>query len=97
MAMASHFTPVGLTRARYDEILRQLEAAGLGHPVGRECHVCFSAEDALQVLDVWTSRADFEKFGQSLMPIARGVGTDPGQPNIRPLHNVIQPTGVATR
>jgi hypothetical protein len=96
MAIAIHFTPVGMTRARY-EIIRHLEAAGLGHPAGREYHVCFGPDNALQVLDVWTSVAEFEKFGQTLVPIARGVGTDPMEPNIQPLHNVIQPASVAAR
>lgn len=96
MAIAIHFTPVGMTRAKYDEIIRQLDAAGLAHPAGREYHVCFGPENALQVLDVWTSVAEFEKFGQTLVPIARGVGTDPGEPNIQPLRNVIQPSSVAT-
>jgi hypothetical protein len=31
----------------------------------------------------------FETFGQTLMPILQEIGIDPGQPEIRPVHNTI--------
>jgi hypothetical protein len=43
------------------------------------------------VYDVWDSQENFDAFGQTLMPILAEVGIDPGQPDIIPVHNMIQP------
>jgi hypothetical protein len=32
---------------------------------------------------------DFQAFGQTLMPILKELGVDPGQPDVQPVHNVI--------
>ena len=42
------------------------------------------------VYDVWDSQADFDAFGQTLMPILSELGVDPGQPDVMPIHNIIQ-------
>lgn len=89
MAIGIYFNPPSMTVTQYDEIVRRLEAAGLGNPAGRMHHVCFGSEGKLQVFDVWASQQDFDKFGKALMPIARELGADPGQPMIEPVHNVI--------
>jgi len=95
MSIAIHFTPVGMSQSNYDEIIRRLIAAGAGNPAGREYHVCFGTDGALQVLDVWTSVEAFQKFGETLMPILSSLGVDPGQPRIEPAHNVIVPSAAA--
>jgi hypothetical protein len=95
MAVAIHFTPVGMSTAKYDECIRRLDAAGAGNPVGREYHACFGSDGSVQVVDVWTSVEAFQKFGETLMPILTSLGVDPGQPNIHPLNNVIVPSTVA--
>ncbi len=95
MSIAIHFTPPSLTTAQYNEIIRRLSDAGAGQPSGREYHVCFGTDGALQVLDVWTSVEAFQKFGETLMPILASLGVDPGQPRIEPAHNVIVPSAVA--
>jgi hypothetical protein len=89
MAIGIYFNPPSMTAAQYDEIVRRLDAAGLGSPAGRMYHVCFGSGDNLQVFDVWASQEDFDKFGRTLMPMARELGADPGQPTIEPVHNVI--------
>ena len=43
------------------------------------------------MFDVWSSMAAFEKFGKTLMPILHGLGLDPGQPQVMPIHKVIVP------
>lgn len=95
MSVAIHFTPVAMTAAAYDEVIRRLNAAGAANPVGREYHVCFGSDTSLQVLDVWTSVEAFQKFGETLIPILKGLGVDPGQPSIQPAHNIIVPAAVA--
>ena len=42
----------------------------------------------MRVVDVWDTLEQFQKFGETLMPILAEVGVDPGQPEIEPLHEV---------
>ena len=42
------------------------------------------------VYDVWDSQEDFEALGQVLMPILGELGIDAGQPDVMPVHNVVQ-------
>ncbi|MBI3959288.1 MAG: hypothetical protein HY328_10810 [Chloroflexi bacterium] len=90
MAITAVFTPVSMTAAQYDEIVRRLEEAGAGAPPGRLYHVCCGEGDQLRVTDVWESDQTFQRFGQVLMPILQQVGVDPGQPAIDRVHNVIE-------
>jgi hypothetical protein len=90
MALAILFRPRGMTSELYDRTIERLEAAGAGAPRGRRYHVCYGDDDDLRVLDVWESRESFEEFGQTLMPILQELGVDPGEPDIRPAHNVIE-------
>jgi hypothetical protein len=89
MAITVTFTPPSMTTAQYDEIIRRLEQAGAGAPQGRLYHVCYGSGDQLRVTDVWASSETFERFGQVLMPILQELGVDPGQPTIRPAHNIV--------
>ena len=41
------------------------------------------------VFDVWDSAAQFEAFGETLMPILAELGLDTGEPEIMPVHNII--------
>ncbi len=89
MAIVVRHTPVGLTTGRYDEAIRRLAAAGLGHPPGRLFHVCFGEPGNLMVSDVWESRETFDKFSETLMPILEDVGIDPGGIAFLEAHNSI--------
>jgi hypothetical protein len=89
MAIAVVFTPKSMSAAQYDEIIKRLKEAGVGAPKGRLYHVCYGSSDQLQVTDVWESVETFEQFGQTLMPILQQMQLDPGQPNINPIHNII--------
>jgi hypothetical protein len=40
---------------------------------------------------VWESQEDFDKFGETLMPILAEKGIDAGEPMVAPLHSVIFP------
>jgi len=39
---------------------------------------------------VWESQEKFEAFGATLIPILTGLGVDPGEPMVAPVHNVIK-------
>jgi hypothetical protein len=91
MAIAVYFHPEKMTKAEYDEIMVRLDKAGAGQPKGRTHHSCFGPEGTLMVYDIWDSPEDFEAFGGTLMPILGDMGLDAGQPDIMPIHNVVQP------
>jgi hypothetical protein len=90
MAISVYINPVSATAAKYDEIIRRLDAAGAGKPAGRLYHACFGSGDKLQVFDIWESQQAFDKFGETMVPIVQEVGIDLGQPMVEPVHNLIQ-------
>jgi hypothetical protein len=89
MAIGVYFAPTTMTRQQYFECIKRLKKAGAGHPTGRVYHACFGTGDRIQVFDVWTSQAAFDKFGRTLMPILQDMGTDSGTPVVMDMHNVI--------
>jgi hypothetical protein len=96
MAIGIYFSGNGMSAAKYDECIKLLKKAGVGHPSGRSYHASFGPKDNLMVFDVWTSQAAFDKFGKTLMPILQQLGLDPGQPSVMPVHKVIVPTAKVT-
>jgi hypothetical protein len=91
MALGYYFNPPsGMTTEQYDETIRRLEQAGAGSPPGRTYHACFGQPDHLMVFDVWESEEQFNRFGETLMPILQEVGIDPGEPDVAQIHNVIE-------
>jgi hypothetical protein len=89
MALGFYFAPQSFTREQYDEVIRRLDAAGAGAPAGRSYHCAFSGNGGLHVFDVWDSQESFDKFGETLIPIMAELGTDPGQPQVAEIYNVI--------
>jgi hypothetical protein len=89
MAQGMYFTPSGFTKARYDDVISRLEAAGAGAPAGRLYHVALETDGQIQVFDVWDSQASFEAFGATLLPIMAELGADPGEPQVATVHNII--------
>ena len=69
MSFVLGFKPSGFTAAKYNEVLKQLDAAGEGAPKGRSYHVCYGDPNNVQVTDVWDSMEDFQAFGKTLVPI----------------------------
>jgi hypothetical protein len=91
MPIAIYFHPESMSAAQYDDVIKRLEAAGLGNPPGRTHHSAFGTAEHVMVYDVWDSEESFAKFGETLMPILGELGIDPGQPQIMPIHNMVQP------
>ena len=91
MAMGIYFgDSAGFTLEIYDEVVRQLEAAGAGAPAGREYHVAMESGDLVNVFDIWDSMESFEAFGATLVPILEELGTGPAEPMVLPIRNVIE-------
>ena len=90
MALGFYFAPDSFSTEQYDEAMRRLREAGAGSPPGRTYHCAFSnGRGGLHVFDLWDSRESFDKFGETLMPILAGLGTDPGQPQVAEIHNIV--------
>ena len=89
MAFVLNFKPGGFTSAKYQETLKQLEAAGAGAPKGRSYHVCYGNPNGVNITDVWDNMDDFQAFGATLVPIMQSLGVDPGQPDIKQVNNII--------
>jgi len=90
MSFVLKFKPTGLSAAKYDEVIKQLNAVGAGSPQGRSYHVCYGGPDGISVTDVWDSMEDFQAFGETLVPIMQTLGVDPGKPKIKEVHNIIK-------
>jgi hypothetical protein len=89
MALSFYFGSGTFSRDQYDEAIKQLVAAGAGAPAGRTHHVAIESGGNIQIFDVWDSQESFEAFGATLLPILAGLGVDPGQPMVAPVHNII--------
>ena len=89
MALGIYFVHQGFTPEKYESTIKQLEAAGAGAPKGRTYHVALESEGAIQVFDIWESQADFEAFGQTLIPILTELGVELKDPMVANVHNVI--------
>ena len=89
MAIAVYFHPAKMNAKSYDEAMRRLAEAGQGKPKGRRHHSCFGTGESLMVYDVWESQEAFDAFGAILMPILQEISLDPGQPDIMPVHNIV--------
>jgi hypothetical protein len=76
VAILVRYTPQGMTPEQYDAVGRQLQEAGHWPPDGLLAHVAFGAGGGLHVSEVWESREQQERFGESLLPILREQGID---------------------
>ena len=89
-AISVVFDVPDMTTAKYDQVIKDLIAAGQGNPPGRLYHVCSTKGNGCQVVDVWTSGETLNQFAGTLMPILAKNGVTPPQPQITPVHNVIK-------
>jgi hypothetical protein len=90
MALGFYFQPSNFSTAVYDEAVSQLEqaGAGIGQVPGRTFHCAMEVDGQVSVFDIWESKEQFEKFGETLMPIMSKLGANPGEPMIMTIHNV---------
>jgi hypothetical protein len=90
MSIVVRFSPANLTREKYDESVRRLEAAGAWpNPAGMEVHVLFGDEGNLRVSEIWDSREQLQAFSDRLMPILTDIGIEfSAEPEIFEVHNL---------
>ena len=89
MAIGIYFAPTTMTQQQYFECIKRLKKAGAGHPPGRVYHACFGTGDAHPGLRRLDLAGGVREIRRILMPILQDIGTDPGQPVIMNMHNVI--------
>ena len=89
MALGFYFTHGGFTPDIYAEVIKQLDAAGVGSPKGRTIHVALESNGEIQVFDVWESQAEFDAFGETLMPILAAAGVTLNEPMVADVRNVL--------
>jgi hypothetical protein len=89
MPFVVRFVPKSMSSQQYDDVIARLATAGAGAPQGRLFHVAFGTPDALRVSDIWDTQENFERFGQTLMPILQEAGVDPGTPEFFETHSII--------
>jgi hypothetical protein len=80
---------MGFTPEKYDEAIKQLDAAGEGSPKGRSSHFALESDGAIQVFDVWDSQEDFDAFGKTLVPILTELGVELSAPSVAKIYNSI--------
>jgi hypothetical protein len=89
MPFVVRFAPKSMSSQQYDDVMQRLAAVGAAAPQGRLFHVAFGSPEALRVSDIWETHEDFQRFGQTLMPILQDAGVDPGAPEFIETHNTI--------
>ena len=92
MSIVVRFHPTNATKAKYDESLQRMEAAGIWpSPPGLEVHVAFGPDDDLSASEIWTSREQFEAYGEKLMPILSDMGIEfSAEPEIFEVQNLVK-------
>lgn len=90
MSVLIRFSPSSLTVEQYDGTIQTLEDQGHWPPDGLDYHVCFGSEGSMKVSEIWDSREQLDAFGERLMPVLKGAGIDPGQPEIVDIHSIIR-------
>jgi hypothetical protein len=91
MAILTVFNLSTMSVEKYNEAIRDLEAAGQGKPKGRLYHVaCRQNDGSIIVTDIWESAELLEAFGKTLIPTLNKAGVTPVEPKVYPVLNVIE-------
>jgi hypothetical protein len=92
MSIVVCFNPKNVTREKYDEVIRRLEAAGAWpHPPGLQFHVLFGTDGELRVSEVWDSPESLEAYGETIFPIMNAFGIEmASEPEIFEVHNLVK-------
>ena len=92
MSILVRFTGApGMTADKYDATMPSIESSGEFPPDGLDYHVAFRSGGSFRVSEIWDSQAQFEAFGQRLMPILAEGGIElAGPPEVIEIHNIIK-------
>jgi hypothetical protein len=87
MSIVVRYQPKGLTRERYDEVSRRMEASW--PPDGMDMHVLFGTEGELRVSEIWDSEEQWRAFVDKLFPVLKEVGGEvDGEPEVFQVHEL---------
>lgn len=78
-----------MNKDQYNQVIKDLEAAGLNQVKARTYHVMGLSGNGSIVADTWDSKEDLDKFFETLGPILIKNGVNPQPPEIYPVHNVL--------
>jgi hypothetical protein len=95
MSIVARFSPMNLTKAKYDEVVRRLEQAGQWpNPQGLELHVLFGSEGDLRVSEIWDSQESLQANMEKVFPIMDEIGIEfAAEPEIFEAHNIVKRQG----
>jgi hypothetical protein len=95
MSIVARFSPMNLTKDKYDEVVRRLEQAGQWpNPQGLELHVLFGSEGDLRVSEIWDSQESLQAIMEKVSPIMDEVGIEfSAEPEIFEVHNIVKRQG----
>ncbi len=80
----------GATKEQYDQVIEKLNLGGKTAPGGM-FHLASVTEEGVKVFDVWESKEAFDKFlSEKLLPIMQELGIKAGDPQVWPVHNILQ-------
>jgi hypothetical protein len=85
----AQFNIPGMTSKQYDQVIKDLRAAGHERPGKRIYHVAAEMPGGWFVIDVWESAEALSEFAGILMPILVNNSVTPPQPALLPVHNDI--------
>ena len=91
MAISTAFEISTMTQQQYDQVMKDLNAAGLGAPEGRIYHTASLMGSGMLIFDIWESEELLGKFAEGLTPILVGAGVTPVEPRILQAHNIVAP------
>jgi len=90
MSILAVFHLLSMNTEKYDQAVKDLEAAGHGNPEGRLYHVASLQEDGSIIVTDWESAELLDEFSKPLIPILENAGVTPVEPKVYPVHNVIK-------
>jgi hypothetical protein len=87
--LLAQFNVVDFTVPKYEQVLKDLKAAGQGNPSGRLYHIATIQPKGMLVSDLWDSEDSLNKFSETLIPILKKNGVTPAKPTLLEVHNTI--------
>ena len=92
MSIVVRFHPTNVTKEKSTTACAEWSRQGSG-PIrrGLEVHVLFGSDDNLTVSEIWSSREEFQAYGEKLMPILTDIGIEfSAEPEVFEVQNLIK-------
>jgi hypothetical protein len=85
MSVAIRITPQQMSHADYEQMIGELEAAGVHEPEGRTFHAAYGG-DEVHIFEVWDSAEQFDAHQTRVADVLEGAGFDGGTVEVHDLH-----------